>query len=220
MMPQLKMPLSNTWQVGLGSSFDFMKLKLLLLAIVLPLLSINSLAAPTSAEEGLFDIKTVQVPVVSWSTNIEDGQVVVTSETNWHEAYDFQPGQTANAIIQTGTNIGDLFGVGGVIGTLLSLVFGVWAKLRSNTNRKTAAVLAQVIEAGRKVMGTTPQGKQLESQWVAWMSKRQTETGVVLEVSKLIKQVVDKESAQLVADELIKMTQKVQPPAPKPPPKK
>jgi len=197
-----------------------MKLKLLLCTLLITLATLSSTGAPTEVEKRLFDIENVQVPVVTWSTNIEGGQAVITAVTNWYEALDFTPGETADAIVETGTNIGDLFGLGGIVGTLLSALFGIWAKLRSNTIRKTAAVLAQVIEAGRKVMSTTPQGKQLENQWVAWMSKRQTETGVVLEVSKLIKQVVDKESAQLVADELIKITQKVQPPVLKPPPKR
>jgi hypothetical protein len=194
-----------------------MKTKALLLAIVLPLLSISCAGAPTEVEKKLFNIETVQVPVVTWSTNIEDGVAVITAKTNWYEAFDFTPGDTADAIVETGTNIGNLFGFGGIVGTLLSAVFGVWAKLRSNTNRKTAAVLAQVIEAGRKIMDKTPQGQAAEQKWVGWMSKHQTEAGVVLEVSKLLKQVVDKESAQLVADQLIQITQ---PHAPKPQPKK
>ena len=205
-----------------------MKPKLLLLFVLPILLACGCAGAPNAVEKEFFNIESSLVPIVTWETNVVQlqsptGPILqtnVASVTNWFEALDFTPNENAQAVVETGTNIGNFFGMGGIVGTLLSLTFGVWAKLRSNTNRKTAGILAQVIEAGRKVMGTTPQGKQLESQWVAWMSKRQTETGVVLEVSKLIKQVVDKESAQLVADELIKMTQKVQPPAPKPPPKK
>ena len=190
-----------------------MKIKLaIFLAAIIPLISISCVGAPTDIEKKLFDVKTISVPVVTWSTNIEDGTAVITAETNFYEAFDFTPGETAGAIVETGTNIGNFFGVGGIAGTLLSAIFGIWAKLRSNTNRKTAAILAQIIEAGRKVMTTTPQGQKVEGEWVKWMSKHQTEAGVVLEVSKLLKQVVDRESAQMVANELIKLTT---PPAPK-----
>jgi hypothetical protein len=194
-----------------------MKTKVLLCSLLLALTTVGCVGAPTEVEKKLFNIETVQVPVVTWSTNIEGGQAVITAETNWYEAFDFTPGQTADAIVETGTNIGNLFGVGGIVGTLLSSILGIWAKLRSNTNRKTAAVLAQVIEAGRKIMDKTPQGQAAEGKWVQWMSKHQTEAGVVLEVSKLLKQVVNKESAQVVADQLIQMTA---PHAPKPQPKK
>ena len=122
------------------------------------------------------------------------------------EGFEFTPSDTSEAIVEAGTNIGDLFGVGGVVGTLLGAVFSIWSKLRSNTNRKTAAILAQIIEAGRNVMKSTPQGQQAEQHWVAWMSKHQTEAGVVMEVSKLLKKVCDKESAQLVATELIRLS--------------
>jgi hypothetical protein len=188
-----------------------MKPKVLLLSVLLALSVSGCVGAPTQVEKKLFDIETIQVPVVTWSTNIYNGQAVIEATTNYYEAFDFTPSETAKAIVETGTNIGNFFGVGGIVGTLLSALLGIWAKLRSNTNRKTAAVLAQIIEAGRKVMTTTAQGKAVEGQWVKWMSKHQTEAGVVLEVSKLLKQVVNKESAQMVADELIKLTQEYAP---------
>lgn len=192
-----------------------MKPKVLFLSVLLALTVSSCAGAPTELEKKLFDVQTIQVPVVTWTTNIQNGQAVITAITNYYEAFDFTPSQTSKAIVETGTNIGNFFGVGGIVGTLLSAVLGVWAKLRSNTNRKTAAVLAQIIEAGRQVMTATPQGKAAEGQWVKWMSKRQTEAGVVLEVSKLLKQVVNKESAQMVADELIKLTQEYAPPTKK-----
>ena len=154
---------------------------------------------------------TSSVPVVTWTTNIVGGIAVIDAVTNWYEAYDFSPGPNAQAVIETGTNIGNFFGVGGIVGTVLSLLFGVWAKLRSNATKKTAEVLAQVIEAGRQLILTTPQGAQLEGEWVKWMSKQQTEAGVILEVAKLLKQVVNNEAAKQVADQLIQMIQPTQP---------
>ena len=189
--------------------------------IALPLLLLSCAGTPpTKVENSFFMVATSSVPIVTWKTNIMSGPngpiPVIEATTNWVEAYDFTPGANAQAVIETGTTIGNFFGVGGIVGTLLTALFGVWAKMRSSTNRKTAAVLAQIIEAGRQLMDTTPQGKQLEGEWVSWMQKHQTETGVILEVAKLLKQVVDNESAKRVADELIKMTTP-QPAEPQPP---
>lgn len=189
--------------------------KNILLSLCLAATVISCAGAPTGLEKQLFNVQEVTIPIVVSATNPVTG--AVTTTTNYVEGFDFTPSETSEAIVETGTTIGNFFGVGGIVGTLLSAVLGVWAKLRSNSNRKTAAVLAQVIEAGRKIMDKTPQGQEAEKQWVNWMSRHQTETGVVLEVSKLLKQVVNKESAQLVADELIRMTSQA---APKPQPKK
>ena len=189
-----------------------MKKRNLLLSIALPIILSGCLlgSEPTAVEREFFDIETTQVPIVTLMTNIEDGTAVIISKTNWVEAFNFSPGEKARAVVETGTAIGNFFGVGGLVGTILGGLFGLWGKFRSSKLNKTASILAQVIETGRKVMGTTPQGQQLESKWVAWMSKYQTETGVVLEVSKLLKKVVDKKSAQLVADQLIALTKTAQ----------
>jgi len=175
--------------------------------------SCASTKPPSALEEHFFTVITNYVTVVTTNEQITAGAdgVLVTNPvivTNIYEGYDFAPNTNAAALIETGERIGDFWGVGGLVGTILAGLFGVWAKMRGNQAAKTAGVLAQVIEAGRKVLATTPQGQNLETQWVAWMSKHQTETGVVLEVSKLLKQVVNKESAQMVADELIKLAQK------------
>ena len=194
-----------------------MKTKNLILAAAMAVLlsACASTIPPTGVEQTFFTVTTNYVPVVT-TTNVivqvENQWVTnVVTITNWVEGYDFQPNTNATAVIETGTAIGNFFGVGGLVGTILAALFGVWARMRGNAALKTAGVLAQIIEAGRKVLATTPQGQGLESQWVAWMSKHQTETGVVLEVAKLLKQVVNAETAKQVADQLIQLAQKTQP---------
>lgn len=189
---------------------------ILSLAIALAVLGCTTTKPPTAVENTFFTVVTNYVPIVvpqvvyvtneagtAWQTN-------VVYKTNWAEGYTFSPNTNASAVIETGTAIGNFFGVGGLVGTILAALFGMWARLRGNQAVKTAGVLAEIIEAGRKVLASTPQGTSLESNWVAWMSKHQTETGVILEVAKLLKQVVSNETAQKVADELILLTQKDQ----------
>lgn len=200
-----------------------MKAKSLILSIVAPVLLTGCCTAgpkpPTAVEQNFFTVVTNYVPIVTSTTKVyvvtnEAGTTWVTNtiyETNWAEGYDFAPNTNAVAVIETGTAIGNFFGVGGVVGTILAALFGLWAKMRSSSALKMAGVLAEIIEAGRKVMSTTPQGQAAEAQWVRWMSKHQTEAGVILEVAKLLKQVVNKETAQMVADELIKLTQSAPP---------
>lgn len=174
---------------------------------------------PSKVEQTFFTVTTNFYPVVVPVTNLlvitnESGtkwETNVVYKTNFVEGYDFQANTNAAAVVETGTAIGNFFGVGGIAGTILAALFGLYAKMRSNTAFKTAGLLAQVIEAGRKILATTPQGQKLESEWVAWMSKQQTEAGVILEVAKLLKTVVNNESAQLVADQLIEMAKKSQP---------
>lgn len=189
----------------------------LILALSLLMVGCASTKPPSAVESHFFTIVTNYVPVV-FETNVvvvnEEG-IPITNRvtlTNYVEGYDFKANTNATAVVETGTAIGNFFGVGGLVGTILAALFGLWGKMRSTQALKTAGVLAEIIEAGRKVLSTTPQGQNLEMQWVAWMSKHQTETGVVLEVAKLLKQVVNAESAQKVADQIIQLVQKNQNP--------
>jgi hypothetical protein len=198
-----------------------MKIRTFILASILPLIVIGCAGTrpPSKTEQTFFTVTTNFYPVVVPVTNL----LVITNEagtkwetnivykTNFVEGYNFEANTNAAAVVETGTAIGNFFGVGGIAGTILAALFGIYAKMRSNTAFKTAGLLAQVIEAGRKILATTPQGQKLETEWVAWMSKQQTEAGVILEVAKLLKTVVNNESAQLVADQLIEMARKAQP---------
>lgn len=188
-------------------------IKLTCIAAIAVLLAVAcATKAPTALETQLFDVATNTVtltnvtPVVESITN-DAG--TVTTKTNWQseavevEAYDFKPGEKAQAVIETGGAIGGLFGVGGLVSTALSGLLGLWAAFRSKKTSQTAAVLAQVIETGRSILKTTPQGSQLDSAWRDWMLKHQKETGVVQEVLKLLPKVVDNATAQQTAKQLL-----------------
>lgn len=187
-------------------------------------------SAPTSAERFLFDIRTNytprveyvtnQVPVVveqiRYVTNEVAGIVTVTSTTNqtvsavehiqpvtnWVATVNWEPSTNATAIAQTGKAIGDPFGVGGIVGIALSGIFGLWGTIRSRRARKAAAVLAQGIETGRALLRDTPQGRDLDAEFVAWLERNQTATGVIREVLPIVDKTVSPEIAALVAERL------------------
>jgi hypothetical protein len=191
----------------------------------------SALRPPTALEERLFTITTNQVPEVRFVTNTVPVTnyvpVVVTitnqaqpafvtnietrvtwqtntiTATNLVDAYTFVPNQKAQSIQEGATAVGNLFGVGGLAGTLAGAVFSLWATLRSNKNRKTAEVLAQIIETGRLVLQSTPQGQQLDEKWKSWMINHQAESGVITEVAKLCANVVDNETARGAAQKLV-----------------
>ena len=90
-----------------------------------------------------------------------------------------------------------------MVGLLVAGAFAVWAQLRSSRAAKVSAVLAQVIETGRAVLQTTPQGQVLDEKWKNWMITHQAEERVIEDVIKLLGQVVDNESAKQVAAKLL-----------------
>lgn len=182
-------------------------------------------SAPTRLEQSLFDLTTNQVvsvasvPVVVQETNVvvydspQTGLAVwetnIVSVTNYrtvsvtNEEYAYLPGNKAEQIVESGSALGNLFGMGGIVGTVLGGLFGLWGQMRSSKSNKTAAALAQIIETGSKILKTTPQGLQLDSQWKKWMLSHQTEQGVVTEVLRLLQTTVDEPSAQVTAQKLL-----------------
>ncbi len=137
-------------------------------------------------------ISTQMVVNVSWTTN-------VVTATNLIAQYEYAPGTNAAAITQAGGAIGNLFGVGGLVSTALTGLFGLWAGLRSSKNAKTAAALAQIIETGRQLLATTPQGAALDEKWKTWMIQHQADAGVISQVSQIVANVVDNETAKAAA---------------------
>jgi len=149
------------------------------------------------------------VPI--WETN-------VVTQTNLVAAHTYTPNTNAAAIAGIGKAIGDPFGVGGLVGTLVAGLFAGWAAYRNrqNSTRATnaelsAAVLAQIIETGRNVLKTTPQGAELDAKFKSWMIEHQAATGVLEQVSGMLSQVVDNQSARMVAAELARLIQERKP---------
>lgn len=155
--------------------------------------------------------KQVQIVPVTNLTTVVTYQTNVAVVTNFTPGYTFTPNTNAAQIAQTGGSIAGLFGPWSTLATtLLAGAFAVWGKLRSTAatnSAKTAGVLAQVIEVGRQVLQTTPQGQALDAQWKQWMIQHQAQTGVIQQVISIVNNVVDNESAKAAAAELQKLIQ-------------
>lgn len=140
---------------------------------------------------------TNEIPVFVQVTNVVP-EVVMTPQLS------FAPNTNATALANTARDVGNLFGpFGALVGGLVMGALGVYGRMRSGS--KSAEVLAQVIETGRELLKTTPQGQQLDQRWVQWMQLHQAEAGVLQRVTSLVGNVVDNQSAREVAQELTEM---------------
>jgi hypothetical protein len=157
---------------------------------------------------------------VAWQTNLESGTPVALPisnatvtvsyktnravATNLVEEYTFTPNaNTALTSVLAGRTVGAFGPFGELAMVLVTAAFGVWAQVRTARAKKVAAVLAQVIETGRIVLQSTPQGQVLDDQWKLWMVKHQAEQGVISDVVRLLGSVVDGDSAREAADKLL-----------------
>ena len=193
--------------------------KSLLLAIPLSLLTLFCSCAtqppPSAIEQKLFNIQTNYVPVVLLETNIvlatnyvSDQPVLVTNyvfvpTTNLEPQYTFSPNTNAAAIAQAAGNIGGFWGVGGITGTMAGALFSLWAWFRSRQAGLTADTLAQVIETGRQILLSLPNGEQYDEAWKTWMIQHQAEAGVVEQVAQIVGNVVDTDSARGAAQAIV-----------------
>jgi hypothetical protein len=65
-----------------------------------------------------------------------------------------------------------------------------------------AVALSQIIETGREVLKTLPNGAALDTAYVSWMQKHQAEAGAIQGVMKIVSKVTDNQSAQKAAEEI------------------
>ncbi|HWQ92899.1 MAG TPA: hypothetical protein VN673_14580 [Clostridia bacterium] len=150
------------------------------------------------------------VPAVALVTNATVEKSWVTNlavATNLSETYIFRPNTNAAAVSNVvGRSVGVFGGAfGQLAGVLAGGLFGLWGYLRSARAARVAGVLAQVIETGRMVLQSTPQGQALDEQWKHWMVKHQGETGVIQDVVGLLGAVVDNTTAKAVANQLVRL---------------
>ncbi|RPJ19252.1 MAG: hypothetical protein EHM35_20890 [Planctomycetaceae bacterium] len=186
-------------------------------------------SAPTRLERKFFDITTNTFPQVTLVTNIVSisptnslpmsptgklstlkpqlgSQTNVVTVTNLIEAYTYTPNTNSAVLVATAARAANLFGPWGeLVGVLLGGLIGGYGLLRSSRASKTAAALAQIIETGRQVLQSTPQGQVLDAKWKIWMMQHQAEQGVMLDVIRLLHNAVDSQSAKQVAQSLITM---------------
>lgn len=165
---------------------------------------------PSAVEQRFFDVTTNVADQVVTTTN-EQGEPVIT--TNRVETYVLTPNTRAGAIQGIGATAGSFFGVGGAVGTALGALFGLWGLYRSRQSTNTSQELAQIIETGRQILRSLPDGAKYEAAWKDWMVKHQAETGSIAAISALVAEVVDNDSARGAAEQIIKLIESANQPA-------
>jgi hypothetical protein len=187
-----------------------------------------STPGPSRFEQWAFDVRTNYTPVVVvqtnevlqivtvYRTNEVAGVVTVTAATNlvrtlepvtvtnWLAQVTYSPNTNAGTIASTGRVLGEPFGVGGLVGTLLGGIFSLWGIVRSSRARKAAAVLAQGIETGRAILRETPQGQQLDAEYRAWLEKDQKRKAVLDLILPLLERSLDTVAAETTAKTITK----------------
>lgn len=167
---------------------------------------------PTNGEVKYYDITTNVVEVVALRTNRTEAtettpaSVTVTPVTNRQEQYTFVPNAAAQLTAATGTAVGNIWGVGGAVGGGILGLFTLWGLWRSRKNSvATAAELAQIIETGRQLLLTMPDGAKYEAAWKAWMVKHQAQTQTISQVAQLVALSVDNDKAKGAAQSLVNL---------------
>lgn len=197
------------------------KLPLLLLGGVLSLGLVGCVTPsgqrpPSPTEQKYFEIQTNIVPVVVLVTNtpapVTNGNLVTLSApvvqavTNQQERYTFTPNANAQLVAGTGGAVGNLWGVGGAVSGAILGVFSLWGLFRSRKSAvASAAELAQIIETGRQILLTMPNGAKYEAAWKDWMVKHQSETQTIAQVSQLVALAVDNDKAKGAAQTIVNL---------------
>lgn len=154
------------------------------------------------------------VTVVSYQTNLN-------AATNLVPVISLSPNDTTKTIAGTAGTIGNIFlpGTGALITEGILAAFGIFFGIRNRTLAgktdvlsQAAGTLVQIIEAGRKVMATTPQGQAAANAFTSWMVSHQRETQTIGAISDLVTKVVNNEEAQKAAEQIQLL---MAPPAPK-----
>lgn len=177
---------------------------------------------PTKLEQGIFNVQTNYVTEVS--TNV--APQVVAGVTNWvtnvvsqvMPQYTYTLGPGGQAIKDTGSAIGNLFGVGGLVSTGLAGLLGIWAKLRSSKNYDTAANTAQIVETLRQFIKGLPNGAAYDTALTQFMMQHQSEAGVLAQVTQILAAEVSNPDAKVAAAEIVATLRSLGVNVPTPPP--
>ena len=138
---------------------------------------------------------TVQVPV----TNADH---TVTTNTVQKPVYSYGPGAGEQEIKDIGTAVGTPFGVGGLVGGALGLVFGAWRWAISNKTGATGATLAQEMETALEFMSTLPNGSVIRNQFTNWLQAHQAQTDTLQQVLGWVNNTVKNDNAQVAAQQI------------------
>jgi hypothetical protein len=123
---------------------------------------------------------------------------IITYQTNLQVQYTYTANTNASTVSQVGGAIAAPFGLGGLVSTALTGLFGIWAAIRSRKKGQVAAGLTQGIEVFSEVLKTTPQGQELDTKAKTWLQNHQVQTSTDMEVLELLK-LVDNQEARDVA---------------------
>lgn len=166
----------------------------------------------------------VGVPVPVFVTNSTS---IVTYQTNLVPQYVLTgPNPTAMGVAQVAGTVSNLGApgigtvvTGGILG-LLSIFLGFRNRQMSGQNdalSQAAGVLAQTIETGRELMAKTSRGQQAADAFTTWMIKNQAATGVISQITQIVKDSTDNVQAQTAANEILALiNQPAAPPVPPP----
>jgi hypothetical protein len=192
----------------------------LMLPSVFALLGLILLAGcgspPVAVEQHFYTITTNETPIVTSAVTFQavtNGPVVtfttnVVYTTNLQVGYVFTPNTTnAAPVVGIARGIGNIFGpYGDLIAAAIIGALALWGKVRSTQATQAdaaSAVLAQGIETLREILKTTPQGREMDTQIVALLSKQQITAGVIREVARIVNDNVDNPAAKQAARALL-----------------
>jgi hypothetical protein len=165
---------------------------------------------PTGTEQALFTIQTNYVTIPVPVTNA-DHTVTVQTATRTNYVYANGPGiQNAQEI---GTAIGNIFGVGGLVGTAIGGLGSLWGWYRSSKWRGTGASLAQSIETMRAFIQQLPNGQNYDNALTQWLMQHQQDTQTVSQVLDLLENDVNNDNAQVAAEQIKKVIASLNPSA-------
>lgn len=94
----------------------------------------------------------------------------------------------------------------GAIGALATIFLGYrnrQFKGQNNALSQSAGVLTQIIETGREVMATTPQGRDAADEFTTWMKEHQKSTQTAATIADLVKDNVSNQDAQRAAAQIL-----------------
>ena len=160
------------------------------------------------------DHTVVQVPMPAYITTYLTN---VVTETNVVPQIQLSPGMGSNLATGVAGSIGGMFGVGGlvttVLGGLCSAYLGFRNRQMSGDNSaitQTAGVLTQNIETLMEVLNKTPQGQAIMPMLKNYLVQHQSEAGVVQQVGALVEQFVQNPAAKASADEILNAVKTIQ----------
>lgn len=159
---------------------------------------------PSSFERALYHVTTnYQTNVVGVS--LVDTNRVVTNivyQTNISQVVTLHPRESVVSGIKAGGAVATTFGfgLGGVVALVVGGIYAGWATWKNARDGKALAVLTQAVETGREIIKTTPQGKELEENYIEWLKQNQRTAGVIALVGAVVEENVDNAAAKAAAE--------------------